>query len=475
MNNLDLNIDNYKLNELERLFNLNKRYSFQDIENKSEILKNNIEKISITNHKKLEIKFFIDTICSKLKTQSFMNETNIIVNGSHIIQENMNSIIGKDSQISKGRVAGGVEKYDPGYLNPINIRTISRVLNIDSRFRDNYYNTNSSDYIINLPDIQKNVVSIRISSIELPMTYHAIKKLNNNASFVIHSDTLLVGTTSNYLSMIHLDENQQNRIISLTQKHSAWLIILEDGNYELDWQKKSKSSSIVTCLNNAIANSIPGVIDEFGNFGAYISPLDISNNQLNPYKDIAFNVDRISGRSIFSIPSSSVDVSGMNTSIFNNISFTINFAVDYGGNMNLNDNIQLLLGWKLGYRAASYKNASSIISEGICIISGPNYAYLSIDDGQKNYGTNFIASYSNSTIDKCIISRLNLSSIFDNVGAYKSGSDAGLSTQLNREREYFGPVNITRLHLKLLDEYGRVLDLNNMDWSLSVIFNILYD
>ena len=94
---------------------------------------------------------------------------------------------------------------------------------------------------------------------------------------------------------------------------------------------------------------------------------------------------------------------------------------------------------------------------------------------KKNYGTNFIASYSNSTMDKCIISRLNLSSIFDNVGAYKSGSDAGLSTQLNREREYFGPVNITRLHLKLLDEYGRVLDLNNMDWSLSVIFNILYD
>ena len=30
MNNLDLNIDNYKLNELERLFNLNKRYSFQN-------------------------------------------------------------------------------------------------------------------------------------------------------------------------------------------------------------------------------------------------------------------------------------------------------------------------------------------------------------------------------------------------------------------------------------------------------------
>ena len=47
--------------------------------------------------------------------------------------------------------------------------------------------------------------------------------------------------------------------------------------------------------------------------------------------------------------------------------------------------------------------------------------------------------------------------------------------RLNRTREYFGPVNIDRLHISLLDEYGRELELNNMDWSMTLVFEHLYD
>lgn len=481
MDKLLLNVDEYNDKELEKLLNLNNSYSLNDIEKNSNKLKINIEKINITNQKKLEIKFFIDTISSRLKNKflqddNYLKDNNkIIINGSHVVQENVNSILGRESKITRGRVAGEPE-YNPGYLNPINVRSISCVMNLDTRFRDNYYTTKSTDFIVHLPEVQRKVVSIRIASIEIPMTFYAITRRNNNATFIIRDSIEDISGAADYLSMENLGDDINNRIITLTKKYNAWLVVLEDGNYELDWQKKSKSSSLVTSMNNAIANAIPGVIDENGRFGAYLSPLDISNNTLDPRQDIAFNVDRVSGRSIFAIPSTTpFDASGNNTSKFYNSSFTIDFAVDYAGNSNLNENIQIHLGWKLGFRAGQYSNALSIISEGLCLVSGPNYAYISINDGQKSSGTTFLAAYSNSAMDKDIISRINLSSAFDRVGAYKSGSDAGLSTQLNRDREYFGPVNISRLHIKILDEFGRILDLNNMDWSMTLIFNILYD
>ena len=60
-------------------------------------------------------------------------------------------------------------------------------------------------------------------------------------------------------------------------------------------------------------------------------------------------------------------------------------------------------------------------------------------------------------------------------GAFRCAESPGLSTVLNRTREYFGPVNIQRLDIRLYDEYGRVIDLNNTDWSFNLAFEKLYD
>jgi len=49
----------------------------------------------------------------------------------------------------------------------------------------------------------------------------------------------------------------------------------------------------------------------------------------------------------------------------------------------------------------------------------------------------------------------------------------GGSLQDNR-RTYFGPVNIERLRVKLLDDKGNVLNLNGGDWSITLISENLY-
>jgi len=37
------------------------------------------------------------------------------------------------------------------------------------------------------------------------------------------------------------------------------------------------------------------------------------------------------------------------------------------------------------------------------------------------------------------------------------------------------PVNLNNLTIQLLDEYGRILDLNNMDYSICLTMETIYD
>jgi hypothetical protein len=155
------------------------------------------------------------------------------------------------------------------------------------------------------------------------------------------------------------------------------------------------------------------------------------------------------------------------------------FNVDVNGNVDLTENLQLRLGWMLGFRAGCYKpdivDGAAVTSEGICLVSPPRYLFISINDGQKSQGTGLVAAYSQSSLDSNIMTRINCAATMDSTKVFKCASDVGLSNQLNRTRQYFGPVNISRLHIQVLDEYGRHVSLNHMDWSLTLVFDQLYD
>jgi hypothetical protein len=42
-------------------------------------------------------------------------------------------------------------------------------------------------------------------------------------------------------------------------------------------------------------------------------------------------------------------------------------------------------------------------------------------------------------------------------------------------RKYFGPVDIQKLQIKIIDDHGRILDMNNSNFSCCLLFKILYD
>ena len=450
MDTFNLNSELYNNEEIETLFNLKKPYTQPDILNaKDLLLKQLVSNKSLGTEKQREISFFIDTISNRITNKIYDNKSYDNIK-NQINQQGSNFLIENNDRPSKmldGRLAGHAE-VPTGLLNPINVRTITQNINIDSRFRPNYYGSISTNFSILLPFTQKNVVKMRLSSIEVPMTYHAISKSSGNSTCLI------------------IDSN----IIT-----NCWLVILPDGNYEQSWSDQTTASFIETAMNNAIATATPGTINIIT---GKVTLNGGTQPKINPLKDLCFTLDRVSGRSVFAIPQA-----GSNSTVFTK-GFTVRFNIDTDGNLNLESNIQLRLGWQLGFRSAQYicggggvngVGAGACLSEGICLITGPRYGFISIEDFQMNTAPSYIVAYANSILQNNVIARVNLASVQADVGVYQVSNDLGLDNQMGRTREYFGAVDIQKLHVSIYDEYGRIINLNNMDWSFTLEFEKLYD
>ena len=196
-------------------------------------------------------------------------------------------------------------------------------------------------------------------------------------------------------------------------------------------------------------------------------------------RDLCFRVDTISGRSVFALP---MDTSGVSYSKVTE--FEIQFAVDNDGNVEQTENLQLRLGWQLGFRCASYRGGPSftgamgaaIVSEGIFFPRSPRYFLLAIDDfNSGSVNDYYLSAFQSSLFPPNVLTRLDIGPLRDNKGAYTLANSSGFVTQLNTVRNYFGPVNIEKLRITLYDEYGRIVDLNNMDWSFSLAFTCIYE
>ena len=82
-------------------------------------------------------------------------------------------------------------KYIKDSLNPIKQQIMTKCITFDTRFRENYYETKSTDFKCNLPDRLTNVISMQLSAFEFPTSYFIINEsLNNN--FLITKSLILV-------------------------------------------------------------------------------------------------------------------------------------------------------------------------------------------------------------------------------------------------------------------------------------------
>ena len=136
----------------------------------------------------------------------------------------------------------------------------------------------------------------------------------------------------------------------------------------------------------------------------------------------------------------------------------------------INENLMNTVGWMLGFRLPKYDNiCENIQSECLFDGSGDRYIYLCLNDYQYNTNITNIVGFDKSSMEENILAKIpmingKLSLIIDDN-----------NNPLTKTRKYNGPVNIRKIHAKVLDKFGNVIDLNNMDFSFTLEVEILYE
>ncbi len=228
-----------------------------------------------------------------------------------------------------------------------------------------------------------------------------------------------------------LNNNTFNIITNNGSIKKTWNIIVEDGNYTSD--------SLQTYLNSKYF---------------YMSKTYTGEELSN----IKFTVDNITAKTIFEIvvPSPS-------------FSFSIFFDEKNEFVCPSKKNI-LSIAWIMGFRKLQYTDIiNKLVSEALMDCAGDRYIYFSLDDFQYNKNSNNIICFTDNTADNNILAKIPLT-----FGKYSVIIDNTCGS-LAKTRVYNGPVTIKRIHVVLYDKYGNIIDLNEMDFSFTLEFEILYE
>jgi hypothetical protein len=143
--------------------------------------------------------------------------------------------------------------------------------------------------------------------------------------------------------------------------------------------------------------------------------------------------------------------------------FTVNFDVDASGNF-VKYNFKSRLGWLLGFRNQSYTFGSKLTSTTFANLSGPRYLYLVVDEftGSGNQKS-FVSPLHASTINKNILARIPINNtLYPYMSVFPVNRSNGL---ISDTRSYTGKVDIQKLNVQLINEYGSPMNLNGADFS----------
>lgn len=263
----------------------------------------------------------------------------------------------------------------------------TRFLNIDTRFTDEYWKTNvyntPDKYTITLPERINDVTSIKVSQIEVPMSFYNISTCLGNNHFIVKSSsgTSIANVNDSYYNNLSNSLLIQNLPVDLTY-------IIDNNNY-----------------------------------------LELKNNSSSAF-------------------------------------YTIDFAVDVSGNAD-KYLLKSKLGWLMGFRNDKYViGPNKTLSGESCIDCSPlRYVYLVLDEYSSSFPNSFSSFYSSSIMNKKILAKISMNNNNYPHKTLMSGNEYN-GVFVSDTRIYSGKVDIQRINIELVNEWGKTLNLNGSDFSL---------
>lgn len=306
----------------------------------------------------------------------------------------------------------------------MNKPTIKKLISIDTMFRENYDNTNSTDYSCTLKTPISNVTSIKLSSMEIPNTWFEFSSKNLSNIFKIKCFN------------VPSDDSSGNTIFSNTEH----IIDIPEGNY--------LSDVFVETLSNYFKNTLNGL------------------------QYIGFRINSVNTKSEFYFGKYLDEYPYIPS---NEFYFEIDF---YPSELSIP--FYKSAGWSLGFRKKQYTitkddifvDKSDLVtfygflaSESSYGSGFQQYIYFYLDELQhtnrQNYGnTVIIPDHMDQTLgNNHILGRITVRT-GQNTIILDDSSDL-----IFKRRNYFHAVTLQGFHIKLLDRFGDPIDLNKNDYS----------
>jgi hypothetical protein len=441
--NFDLDVNNYNISDLLNFFNLPDIYSIELVEQKANEMS---EKIQMINKSKFDSKHKFDII-------NFIKLAKDILISAYYDIQNENELIKNEKREMDFAPMNSLGAHLGKIINPLGIHPalqdttilpnnitgynhneIIAVYTFNTVTRENFFNTPSTNCMFNLPIKLKNVHSLSLASIQIPNVFFTFSaERGTNQLFIYENVTNLSG-----------------------------IVKLPDGNYTNTptLPPGTPTTSIGTALEIAINEQILGITNS-ANFR-----FKVNVNPVNNFTTISNTTNTFSMKTI------------TNNSPLEENDFCSPYVFP---SQNIDDKqsksklkpseFTCTLGYLLGFRNTSYSGELSYTSESTFNGIYSSYLYFALNDytGSQQVSITY-GVLQNSLIDDDVLAVIPFNGT--DTYSYIYGNDSDL---IYKRRNYFGPVDISRISIKLLNPFGNILNLLQNDFSFSLTITSNYN
>jgi hypothetical protein len=518
-------VDKYKIPELKELLGLSTEpnfYTIDDIQEHFSILNSKYPKLARQGGFLEQAKnIIISSInmnpnpepptnktphqMSEWSQNEYLKSDNFLQNARITDRRNQVQFLNNDNHETMKQVQLGVLNSHPlpiaqDTLNPTLKNTTQRILVIDSQYRQSISaNTSSTEFTLDLSDILTNTLSLKLYSFQIPYAWYTIDSTMGTSCFwVVYS-----GTTYN--------------------------ISIQDGNYS--------AQQLVTAIQYKL-DSVLNVVAPFtGNhFDISYNPISGKSYFLFATQAPPLSVEVVFYDSEFYSSCSTTCANSMKLN--NNLGWVLGFRPLDDKNLPLHFSIIVdsNVNYNIPANPTPYNLDNAFFSDGPIDVYGTKYLTLVLDDFKSNHVNNglvnivdtdttlslpdyfntdipnvcvpdpqlnntFVPFYTQSTPRTLTQAQVySINQILENrrttyksritgptttdvlaiipikKQGFSSGDmivDSGSSLAYNT-RTYFGPVDISRINIKVTDDMGRTLNLHGANWSVSILVESLY-
>jgi hypothetical protein len=508
-NDLNLDITTYNKDELLSLFNCEEIHSKDYITQK---YNKKLRSLNTLSNKPLQkkLKTFFDNAFKKLiELIPHLSENNDPVYNKQIVKTDdtrkmhpMPEIVDRNIQPTQAI------QFPLGKINPIDRKTQSIIFSLDTLFRDDKNYPNSNDFIYELPVPIENAINMKLLSAEIPNSQPLYSDNQQNNKFII---TMLNGKEPEKDN----SGNETGNLINFPPQGKKLEITLPDGSPSfttlvgyiqniLNAQRNSFS-----LLQFSIDNITGSLFFRFKTLAECISWNGSYYYNINDGGASVFPPDNKPPTAYFKLPTTTTltGVSEYNVLkrvyLGSEIANERNISSETGGGDNQEIlvglkpitysiefnpskiNVKKTIGWSFGFRYSSIQNITfdNTFQRGHLLFNGyysgnvpygdsePDYNYIYVNEFAGNYNDTLIGNLENNYLAKSILARLQIDTAFYGVQFENSNGDNSI---LEKKRDYFGPVNIEKLHIRILNKFGENAQNINVNYSLTFQFDTLY-